>query len=228
MKKNMAPLLAIAFIVAIISTGLFYGLFASKLKNASSDLPRQTAVVASRNVPSGAVLSTADVRLAEFRAPAAFSGSFTAIQQVAGFTTREPLEQNQVLTKSSFASRIPVDGIPVGMRALTIHVVESGGVLALLGRGSKVDVQAISEGKIAAVRTVLPNIEVLSIGAQPEPVSGRFSAPHVTVLVRPQDADLLASADTATRLRLSLRNVLDGGVEVGVPRREKLLPSNED
>jgi Flp pilus assembly protein CpaB len=218
MKKNMAPLLAIAFIVAIISTGLFYGLFASKLKNesASSDLPRQTVVIASRKLGRGAVLVASDVRIAEMRSRTAFAGSFTAPEQVIGSTTGELLEENQVLTKSVLAPRPPTDatGIPIGMRALTIHIFESGGVLALLGPGSKVDVQAISDRKnAAAVRTILRNIEVLSTGTQPEGVAGRFSAPHVTVLVRPEEADLLADADTGTRLRLALRNRLDDGAE---------------
>ena len=35
MKKNLVPLLGIAFVVAIISTGIFYGLFVGKLKSAT-------------------------------------------------------------------------------------------------------------------------------------------------------------------------------------------------
>lgn len=240
MKKNMAPLLAIAFIVAIISTGLFYGLFASKLRNASMDLPRQTLLVASRKVPRGAVLTASDVRVAEMRGRTPLAGSFAAPEQVIGSITAEPLDENQVLTKAMLGSRMPVRpaSVPSGMRALTIHIFESGGVLALLAPGSKVDIQAISDRKPATtVRTVLQNVEVLSTGTQPEVVASRFSAPYVTVLVRPQDADLLAGADTATRLRLALRNTLDGDGEAGTPltistlrsrRQNEPVPGSED
>ena len=105
MRKNITPLLAIAFVVAIISTGLFYGLFASKLSNASTDLPRQNVVIASRKLATGAVLAASDVHVAEFRGRTAFAGSFAAPEQVIGSTTTEALEDNQVLTKSSLASR---------------------------------------------------------------------------------------------------------------------------
>jgi hypothetical protein len=35
MKKNLVPLLGIAFVVAIVSTGIFYGLFVGRLKTAA-------------------------------------------------------------------------------------------------------------------------------------------------------------------------------------------------
>lgn len=212
MRKNITPLLAIAFVVAIISTGLFYGLFASKLSNASTDLPRQNVVIASRKLAAGAVLAGPDVHVAEFRGRTAFVGSFAAPEQVIGSTATEPLEENQVLTRSSFASRTPADAarIPVGMRALTIHVSESSGVMALIQPGSRVDVQAVSDRNHAAlIRTILQSIEVLSAGGQAEGPAGRSAVHAVTVLVRPEEADLLAITDTATRLRLTLRNRLD-------------------
>ena len=59
MKKNLVPLLGIAFVVAIISTGIFYGLFVGKLKSAS--VPSQSIVVAARNLDRGTALQAADV-----------------------------------------------------------------------------------------------------------------------------------------------------------------------
>src|SRR5205807_8957714 len=77
----------------------------------------------------------------------------------------------------------------------------------LLKPGSRVDLQAVSDRNRAAVlRTILQNIEVLSSSVQPEALAGRPATPAVTVLVRPEDADLVAMADTGSRLRLTLRN----------------------
>ena len=214
MRKNIAPLLAIAFVVAIISTGLFYGLFASKLGNAYTDLPMQQVMLASRNLLPGTVLAASDVHVAELRGRTAVAPSFTGVEQVIGATTAEPLEENQIIVKSALTSRGASEkaSVPLGMRALTIHVAESGGVLALLRPGSRVDVQAVSEQNHAAVlRTILQSVEVLSAGAQPDVLPGRPSIPSITVLVRPEDADILAIADTAARLRLILRNRQDEG-----------------
>jgi hypothetical protein len=64
MKRNMVPLLGIAFVVAIISTGVFYGLFAGKLRS-SSDLPGHAIVVAARDLDRGTVLQPGDFRVSE-------------------------------------------------------------------------------------------------------------------------------------------------------------------
>ena len=217
MKKNIVPLLAIAFVVAIVSTGLFYGLFASKLTSNSSNLPRQDVVVAARKLPRGSVLAASDLQVAEIRGSTAFGSSFTKREQVIGSTLLEPVELNQALTKGvlSTGNAGGAGAIPPGMRAITIHVLESGGVLARLHPGSRVDVQAISDRNSApgelhtALRTIFQNVEVLSTSPQSEQVALRFSAPAVTVLIRAEDSDRLAVADTGARLRLTLRNGLD-------------------
>ena len=229
MKKNMVPLLAIAFVVAIISTGLFYGLFASKLSNNSSNLPKQNVVVAARKLPRGAVLVASDVQVAEIRGSTAFSNAFTKPEQVIGATLLDPIDANQALTKSGLVSSNTSDGgaVPPGMRAITIHVLESGGVLALLHPGSKVDIQAVSDRTSApgeshtVLRTIFQNVEVLSTSAQTEQVALRFPAPPVTVLLRAEDSDALAVADTGARLRLTLRNPLD---EAGADRAAVAWP----
>ena len=228
MKKNMVPLLAIAFVVAIVSTGLFYGLFASKLSNSSSNLPKQNVVVAARKLPRGAVLVASDVQVAEIRGSTAFSNAFTKPEQVIGSTLLDAIDANQALTKSGLVSANTPDGtVPPGMRAITIHVLESGGVLALLHPGSRVDIQAVSDRTSApgeshtVLRTIFQNVEVLSTSAQTEQVALRFPAPPVTVLLRAEDSDALAVADTGARLRLTLRNRLD---EAGSDRAAVVWP----
>ena len=212
MKKNMLPLLAIAFVVAIISTGLFYGLFASKLSGSSVDLPKQSVVVSTRKLPRGAVLTAADVHVAEVRGRTAFGNSFSRPEQVIGSTVLDPVDESQVLSKSTLSSPNSTEGgnVPAGMRAVTIHVFESGGVFPLLRPGSRVDIQAMSdrEKRPVSVHTVLQNIEVLSANSQPETVALRYSASMLTVLVRPEDSDLVAMADVGG-VRVVLRNRLD-------------------
>ena len=68
MKKNLVPLLGIAFVVAIISTGIFYGLFVGRLKSATI-APGQTIVVAAASLDRGAVVKPGDVKLAAWGAP---------------------------------------------------------------------------------------------------------------------------------------------------------------
>ncbi|MBK5292930.1 MAG: Flp pilus assembly protein CpaB [Acidobacteriia bacterium] len=155
MKKNIIPLLLIAFVIAVAATGLFYGLVVS----------RAPAAVDPASIPGAA--------------------------EKAG----------------------PALGIPPGMRAISVQVVGSSGVLALLQRGDHVDIQAVhslDKDSELQLRTVLENIEVLGVPAHPDSGTGKAPPPVVTLLANPQEADILGLADSAARIRLLLRNPKDG------------------
>ena len=211
-KKNLVVLLAIAFVIAVAATGVFYGLFSDKLRDNGAEVPKQTVIVAARSIERGAVLKPGDVQPVTLQG-AALKGAVASADQAIGKTALASLSQgapvlDSVLGKPGEAEA-GVDDVPQRMRALTIHVVESGGVLAMLRPGSRVDIQATAErGGGPELRCVLQDVEVLSTGSS-EAVSGRPgrpALPEITVLVRPDQADLLALADTASRVRLVLRN----------------------
>ena len=160
MKKNLVPLLGIAFVVAILSTAIFYGLVASKMTQ-----------VQAKAVP--------------------LSSSPPASDATPGFSAP----------------------VPPGMRAVSVQVADSSGVLALLKPGQRVDIQAVynrtGNPAEAELKTVLQNIEVLTAGSTPEASPGRHTLPVVTFLTTPAESDVLALADSAARIRLALRNPED-------------------
>jgi pilus assembly protein CpaB len=227
MKRNVVPLLAIAFIVAAISTGVFYGVFAGRLRAASTDMPQRPLVVAAHELQRGTVLKPEDLRVSEMRTRTPFKGSFDAPQKLIGAIVVEAMMENEPFTDSRVALKDSAsgstNGVPSGMRAVSIHVYESSGIIGLIRRGSKVDVQAVSERSgTVELSPILQDIEVLAVNPQPEQVlGGRSSAPVVTVLTRPFDTDIVALADSGTRLRLALRNPLDDTTDsrktLGVP-----------
>ncbi len=149
MKSKLIPLIAIAFVLASISTAVFYSLFAGRL-NAT---PTRSMI----------------------------------------------LEQGGGLP------------VPEGMRAVSVHVSDSSGVVALLKPGYKVDVQMFASQAPKALKeemkTFLRGLSVLAISAQPEQSSqGYFNGPVVTLIASAQDAEQLARADSYSRLRIMLRN----------------------
>ena len=226
MKRNIVPLLGIAFVVAIISTGIFYGLFAGKLRSSVGELPAQSIVVAARTLAPGTVLQASDLRVSEVKG--AWKGGFSKPEELAGVTILRAVQQNEPILEDRVASRDAksgqgAGGVPSGMRAVSIRVAESSGVVGLLRPGTKVDVQAVSHRDNSTdLRTILQDVEVLTVSPQPEPVPGNQMLPVVTVLIRPQDADLIALADSGARIRLALRNPLDDGT---TPRRSMGLSS---
>src|SRR5579863_4088252 len=210
MKRNMVPLLGIAFVVAIISTGVFYGLFAGKLRS-SSDLPGHAVVVAARDMDRGTVIQASDLRVSEMQG--VLGGAFSKPEEAAGTTlltamkANEPLLQERVTPRAADTTG-PGGLVPTGMRAVSMHVFQSESLLNLLRPGSRVDLQAVSERNGGAeLRTVLENVQVLAVSA---PDNGnRAAGSVVTVLIRAQDADMVALADAASKIRVSLRNPLD-------------------
>jgi pilus assembly protein CpaB len=215
MKRNIVPLLGIAFVVAIISTGIFYGLFAGKLRSSVGESPTQSIVVAGRALNPGTVLRPEDLRVSEVKG--AWKGGFSKPEDLIGATILRAVQQNEPILQDRVASSDAKSGegaagVPAGMRAVSIRVSESSGVVGLLHPGTKVDVQAVSRRENSAeLRTILQNVEVLAVSPPPDSGGGNQALPVVTVLTRAQDADLIALADSGARIRLVLRNPLDAG-----------------
>jgi pilus assembly protein CpaB len=207
MKRNLFPLLGIAFVVAIISTGIFYGLFVGRLRSGASS-PGKSIVVAARNLDRGTVLQEADVKLAAWGGADTPQGAFTAVGPVSGLTVISPVQENEPVVQSRVASRESGAGLGIasGMRAISIHATDSSGVVSILRPGYKVDVQLVSNQ--AELRTILQNIEVFAVNPAGD---GHGSSPVVTLLVDPEGADMAGLGDSTAHLRLALRNPLDDG-----------------
>jgi pilus assembly protein CpaB len=213
-KKTLVTLLGIAGMVALVATGLFYGLFVSNLK--SNEASGKTLVVAAKSLEAGKILSASDVKTISWPRPELPKGAYEKVDQVTGKTLFDAVGEAEPL----FASRLVSEdgsgrsaGIPAGMRAVSVHVSDSSGVLAMLRAGHKVDVQVmVRHGKDASsleLRTALEQLEVLSVRPKPEQSSQGDNLPVVTLLAKPADADILALADSGARVRLTLRNALD-------------------
>ena len=211
-KRNLVPLLCIAFVAAAASTGIFYGLLGSRLRDASSTVPRQSLVVASRNLERGTIVKADDLKVSTWSGAEPFTGGYTLISQVIGKTVYGAVLENEPITQTRLAAPDSSEGLAIatGMRAVSVRASDSSGVLHLLRPGYKVDVQVVGplHGTELMLRTTLQNLEVLAIDL-PDPSGGRPGAPVVTLLATPSAADQLGLADSAARVRLLLRNPLD-------------------
>jgi pilus assembly protein CpaB len=211
MKKKLVPLLGIAFVVAIISTGIFYGLFVGRLKSATASGP--SIVVAGRALERGATLQPSDVKLVVWGVPEMPAGAMTALSQANGLTLLAAVQENEPILQSRVASRQNGSGaglgISPGMRAVSIHATDSSGVVSLLRPGHKVDVQLVltQPSSLPELRTILQDIEVLSVNTTGDNRSN--NNPVVTLLINPEGADMAGLGDSAAHLRLVLRNPLD-------------------
>jgi pilus assembly protein CpaB len=218
-KNNTLKLLGIAFVVAIVSTGIFYGLFASKLSSSTSS--GKTVVVATHALRSGAVVAAADVKTIEWPGVAIPKGTFEKPDQVIGKTIFDAVGDEELISDTHLASPKSGggSGVPTGMRAVSVHVTDSTGVMDMLRTGQKVDVQVVlgKSGAETTVRTALEDLQVLAVHPVPEGTSQGSILPSVTLLAGPAQADVLAAADSGARVRLTLRNPLDDDTRSSAP-----------
>jgi pilus assembly protein CpaB len=210
-RKSLIPLVAVAFAVAVVSTWVFYGLVAGRMDR-PVEATAKTVVVAQRDIRPGATVTSQDVKSITWSGNSAPQGAFSLTSEVVGATALDPIQANEPLTASAVAV---VDeetggvGVPSGMRAISIQVSESEGVLDLLRAGHLVDIQVVrtrgrGNDENVEVRTILESVKVLQVYRKS--VGERNELPVVTVLVTPPQADLLAAADSGAKIRLALRN----------------------
>jgi Flp pilus assembly protein CpaB len=211
MKKNdLVKFAGVALVIAIIATGLVYGLFVGKLSSNAGN--GNTLVVAAKALKAGTELTPTDVKTIPWPAAEVPKGNFSKVEDVTGSSVFDAIGEGEPILASRLASGQSAGGagVPSGMRAVSVHVTDSTGVLALLRAGQKVDVQVVN-GKVPniAVRTALEGLTVLSVNPQAEQTSQGSSLPVVTLLASPSESDILAAADAGARVRLTLRNALD-------------------
>ncbi len=218
-KNNMLKLLGIAFVVAILSTGIFYGLFVNKLSSSTGS--GKSVVVAAHPLKSGTVIAAADVATIQWPGAHTPKGTFESTDQVIGQTVFDAIGAEELVSETHLASKQSGggSGVPAGMRAVSIHVTDSNSVVAMLRTGQKVDVQVVlgKTGAETTVRTALEDLQVLAVNAAPEGTSQGPILPSVTLLAGPAQADVLAAADSGARVRLTLRNPLDDETRTNAP-----------
>jgi Flp pilus assembly protein CpaB len=218
----MVPLFAIAFVVAIICTGVWYGLFAGKLRS-SIEIPGHAIVVAARDLDRGTVVQRSDLRVSEVHG--VLGGAYSKPEDAAGATLLTAMKANEPLLEERVSPRVSEAGggggpVPAGMRAVTMHVSQSESVLNLLRPGSRVDLQALAERNGSTeIRTILENVQILAVSAA-DANGNRPASAVLTALIPARDTDLVALADAGSRIRVALRNPLDGGT---TPRRSLAL-----
>jgi len=177
-------------------------------------------LVAKRNLEVGTVVKKEDVGLADW------VGS-----PPKGVATREEdvIERGVVSTlyegEPISAARLAMPGaggglastIPPGMRALAVRVDQVVGMAGFVLPGMKVDVLILGSppgGSVAdgaKVKTVLQSVQVLSAGQNiQKDASGKpVEVQVVSLLVSPEQAEILSLASNESKIQLVLRNPLD-------------------
>lgn len=174
-------------------------------------------VVAARDLPGGAVLGLEDVMTIPWPGETLPSGYIRSPEQVVGHGLLAPVHSNEPLLTSKLAGEGAGGGLPIlipaGMRGISVRVDEVIAVAGFVVPGTRVDILAtVDPGAESGVtsRVVVQNVQVLAAGQSMQTEEGKpQSATVITLLVTPQEAEILTLAAAEGRIQLALRNGLD-------------------
>jgi pilus assembly protein CpaB len=212
-------------LVLALTSGIVAALLALKyLRERTTPLmasePRKANVVLSTHyLPVGSVVTERDVKVVSWPGDAVPTGYFRSVNDAVGRGIITPVAENEPLLATKTSTKDAGGGLPIiirdGMRAVSVRVDEIIGVAGFVLPGTRVDVMLTldksPERPQSITKTLLQNVQTLAAGqsvtrdkeGKPQTVT------VITLLVSPDDAELLALAAKEGRLQLALRNTLD-------------------
>src|SRR3954469_5171970 len=225
--RRFTVVLAVSLVWALLVTVIFSRMTGGR-KAASAAGRENPLVVAARTLPLGSTLPRDALKLRSVPESLFPAGGFSRVEEVADRPVISPIQAEEAVLEARIAARGSGVGlaplIPPGMRAISVRVNDVVGVAGFVLPGMRVDVLVTgrpSGRDETLTRTVLQNVPVLSAG-QTIQTDGKsaISAPVVTLLVTPDDAEALTLANIEGRIQLVLRNSSDAAVMV--PRGRQL------
>ncbi|HZZ65730.1 MAG TPA: Flp pilus assembly protein CpaB [Candidatus Baltobacteraceae bacterium] len=213
--RRMTLLLAI---LLAIGTGWLTLNYINNVKRSElGDNTPRTVLVAAVDIPARTTITTTMIKQATLPSQAVERDAIDQPALAAGALSLITIPAGSQLTTSKVGRPQDV-GLPVrlapGKRAVSIQIDKVKGISGLLEPGDRVDIIAIppkNGDQLPPAATILRGIRVLAIGSTLEtssatPSPDEANSTTVTLEVTPHQADLLASADQNTTLRLALRS----------------------
>jgi pilus assembly protein CpaB len=216
---NRSRLLLIGLLALALGAFVSFSVYRTlQAKSSANNEPSLPVVVSANDLKVGARVGDHDVKVAKFPASLVPVGAFKSPSQVVGRGVILPISKGEFLLPNKLAAENAGAGlpslIPPGMRAVSVRVNEVVSVAGFVTPGARVDVLLTgnpTNTNEPQTNTVLENVEVVAVGQKLERnTSGDAqSAPVITLLVSPDDAQKLTLASTQGKIQLSLRNPVD-------------------
>jgi pilus assembly protein CpaB len=224
MDKRFLTVLGVSLLFALVISSVFYQMSARSSSGpaAPAAVEMRDLVVAAKALNVGTTIKPGDVTVSKVPAAAFPKSGFMKVEEVldrpvvSNILAEEAVIEGRLAPRGSGAGLAPV--IPVGMRAVTVRVNDVVGVAGFVLPGMRVDVTVTGRppsGSDTLTTTVLQNITVLSAGQTmaPDARGAAINAPTVTLLVTPEQAEVIILAGSEGRIQLILRNGSDNDVQ---------------
>ena len=233
MNSRIVLAIAVSAGMALLVTGVFYQIAMRGRSGEGSDQGVSEIVVAVRDLEVGSIIGVSDLRMEEWPASRTPQDSYASVEDVlerapvSRILADEPILERRLAPKGAGYGLSPK--VPEGMRAMSIRVDDVNGVAGFVLPEARVDVLVTGTPTDNAsagqtTRTILSNVRVLSAGEHLTPdASGRPQrVPVVTLLLSPEQAEMVTLAQLRGKIQLVLRNAKDQEIAQtrGVSERE--------
>ncbi|MGA2584535.1 MAG: Flp pilus assembly protein CpaB [Tepidisphaeraceae bacterium] len=213
--KKAAPLV-IALVLGLFAAKMAWNLIANK-NAAKNEVKRPQVVVAKQDIEAGDTLSADNTETVEVSTDVLPDNVFRSVAEIDGRVATVPLIQGQTITQTLLAPKGAMPGltavIPPGFRAVTLEINEFSGIAGYITPGCHIDVvQTLRDERTGefSARTIVQNVRVTAVGMKHNPGDPPDSSTRsVTLLVTPEQAEILDLAASNGRPRLTLRNMND-------------------
>jgi pilus assembly protein CpaB len=222
--KKIVPLV-IAVALGLVAAKMAMNLVGNKVAEPTNGPKSVSIVLANQNVAAGQELTSADVVVGQIATDAPPETTFKTAGDVVGRVTTAPLIKGQALLSSMLATKGSAAGlqalVPKDMRAFTIEMNEFSGVAGYLTPGCHVDIiQTMRDDDVndTVSRTIAQNVLITAVGQRREIQPGQDPnvdpglAHSVTLLVTPDQVEMLDLATKSGRPSLALRNAEDSKI----------------
>jgi pilus assembly protein CpaB len=210
----MIGLVALA-LGAFVSVAVYRSL---QSKAGSGGQPGVDVLVAADDLPVGNKVEDRDVKVVHYPAGDLPANCYRLKSSVVGRGVILPIARGEFFVPNKLAGENAGSGlpslIPPGMRAVSVRVNEVIGVAGFVLPGTRVDVLLTGSPSGSGgeqTTTVLENVAVIASGQRLEKnAAGQpQTAPVITLLVSPDDAQRLTLAQAQGKITLALRSPLD-------------------
>jgi pilus assembly protein CpaB len=215
MDRRFVTVLGLSLLLALIVSMVFFQLVSAKGSTEEKPIATRDIVLAVNALPLGVTIKPEDIKVAKIPEAQFPKGGFTKLEEVvdrpvvSNILAEEAVLEGRLAARGSGMGLAPI--IPVGMRAVAVRVSDVAGVAGFVLPGLRVDVLVTgrppgTEGTVTT--TCLQNILVLSAGQtiQADANGKAIQSPTVTLLVSPEQAEILTLAGNEGRVQLVLRN----------------------
>ncbi len=219
MNSRIVIAIAVSAGMALLVTGIFYQMAFSG-RSTSRETPTMEVVIAVKDLEIGSTVAAKDLKLQQWPSANLPNGAFSNIEEVIDRTPVSRVLAGEPILERRLAARGSGVGlstkVPEGMRAMSVRVDDVNGVAGFVIPEARVDLlitgapHSDRSGE-RRTKTILGNIRVLSAGEHLTPDgSGRPQrVPVVTLLLTPEQSEMVTLAQSQGRIQLVLRNSND-------------------